>query len=171
MVKNEHDAIRKMARSEKIILKALVNESRTIEGLAKEFEHSLSTAKRSHQPQQQYFLLSMKFLEQWRDWVKNPTVYARPELVDNSDLICQHDKVCYDINESRAIGALCDRPRLWKWQDPVAEADGEQLYHHPALPILPNLKLYGTPYIPYTFVTKEEWTGLVRQYGTAQVLN
>jgi len=37
------------------------------------------------------------FMERWRSFVTKPADNARPEMIDNSNLLCEHDLFLFDL--------------------------------------------------------------------------
>jgi hypothetical protein len=159
--------LKKRAQNEKMMLKTIFSETRTISTVMDEDVATRLPARKRpvSSKTEPLFLLSTQFLEQWRDWIKNPLTRERPDYVDDACLVCEHDKLLVDLNELRGVGVLCQQPKLWMWENTAEEASPDRLFLHPQLPLMSNLKLHAAPYSRFTFVTKDEWRYLDNFYG------
>ncbi|KAG0226961.1 hypothetical protein BGW42_003281 [Actinomortierella wolfii] len=89
-----------------------------------------------------FYAINKEFLQQWLNFVKRPSVTERPNTIDNSQLLCEHDGLLYDVlsdeevQNSDAIALLRDEewaflsaiygggPEIFFLEPPSAE-DGE----------------------------------------------
>ncbi|KAG0004864.1 hypothetical protein BGZ79_007763 [Entomortierella chlamydospora] len=54
---------------------------------------------RHMEPGKNYYAVSKEgFMKQWLDFVKRPTVNVQPTAIDNSSLLCRHDRFVFDLN-------------------------------------------------------------------------
>ncbi|KAF9172195.1 hypothetical protein BGX20_006154 [Mortierella sp. AD010] len=54
---------------------------------------------RHMEPRKNYYAVSKEgFMKKWLDFVKRPTVNVRPTAIDNSSLLCRHDRFVFDLN-------------------------------------------------------------------------
>ncbi|KAF9121814.1 hypothetical protein BGW39_010236 [Mortierella sp. 14UC] len=49
-------------------------------------------------PEHQYYAVSGEFMEKWQSFVKDPANNKRPEMIDNSHLLCKHDLFRFDFD-------------------------------------------------------------------------
>ena len=43
-------------------------------------------------------IVPSQFVRSWRQWVTRPSEISRPEAVDNSQFICEHNLLAFDPN-------------------------------------------------------------------------
>ncbi|KAF9358109.1 hypothetical protein BGX26_002477 [Mortierella sp. AD094] len=54
---------------------------------------------RQMEPGKNYYAVSKEgFMKKWLDFVKRPTVNVRPTTIDNSSLLCKHDRFIFDLD-------------------------------------------------------------------------
>ena len=45
-------------------------------------------------------IVPSQFVRSWRQWLMRPSEIPRPETLDNSQFICEHDRLAFDPNVS-----------------------------------------------------------------------
>ncbi|XP_071945770.1 ubiquitin carboxyl-terminal hydrolase 48-like [Antedon mediterranea] len=67
------------------------------------------------QEQREVMLISKLFVEEWRNFVKQPLRYDRPSMIDNTIFLCPHDLLLVkpDIEDGNLEEILC---LLWPWE-------------------------------------------------------
>lgn len=45
-----------------------------------------------------YALIPTNFVKNWKQWLNRPTETVRPDSIDNTSFICEHDKLVLDPN-------------------------------------------------------------------------
>jgi ubiquitin carboxyl-terminal hydrolase 48 len=48
-----------------------------------------------------YYLIPTDFLARWRKHIKSPTAFSKPEIINISAFWCEHEKLCYDLEEDK----------------------------------------------------------------------
>lgn len=113
-----------------------------------------------------FYLLSPTFVNCWRQFILNPDEFDRPNSIDNSDLLCDHGQLRFDINEYSEYGSISENSSLWPWSH--CKTENADLYYYPPLPIHRPVKntISEMTTIPFYIVTRNEWIHLKQRYGS-----
>ncbi|KAF8587403.1 cysteine proteinase [Ramaria rubella] len=61
-------------------------------------------------------IICADFLRQWRSWIGRPHEKPRPGAIDNTQLICKHNRLVIDPNVSQDLGSSVSVISLSDWQ-------------------------------------------------------
>lgn len=61
-------------------------------------------------------IVPVEFLRQWRAWTNRPQDKPRPAAIDNTSLICQHDRLLIDPRLPQDLGTSVALVSLTDWE-------------------------------------------------------
>jgi len=60
-------------------------------------------------------ILPTQFLRSWRQWLLRPTENSRPDIIDNTPFICEHDLLVFDPNNPTDFDASITMIKRSDW--------------------------------------------------------